>query len=104
MSSEIHVNDIGTEFRITIKDGDSIVNLSTATLAQITFEKPDGSLLTVNTEFYTDGSDGIIKYNAVSGDLDQAGLYKIQAHVEIGSSSYKSSYSSFKVYCNIGET
>ncbi len=103
MSSEIHVNDIGTEFRITIKDDGVVVNLTTASLLQIIFEKPDGSILTVSAAFYTDGSDGIIKYNAVSGDLDQAGLYKIQANIEIGSSRYKSSHSSFKVYCNIGD-
>jgi hypothetical protein len=101
MADEIHVNDIGTEFRILIKDDDVVVDLSTATSIQMIFKKPDDSTFNVIADLYTNGTDGLIKYNAIEGDLDQVGLYKIQAYVEIGSASYKSSIGSFKVYCNL---
>lgn len=101
MSDEVHLNDIGTEFRILIKDGDEIVDLSTATIINIIFRKPDGQINTVIADFYTDGTDGLIKYNAISGDLDQSGVYKIQAYVEVGAGNYSSSIGQFRVHCNL---
>lgn len=103
MSNEVHVNDIGTEFRITVKDDGVVVDVSGATTTQIIIRKPSGTVLTVSATLYTDGSDGIIYYNAVSGDLDEVGLYKIQAKVVIGAGTFYTSVGSFKVYCNINE-
>jgi hypothetical protein len=102
MSKEIHVGDVGTEFRIVIKDdNDSIVDLSTATFLEIVFSKPDGTRNAVSPSLYTDGTDGIIKYNAAVGDLDQAGMYKIQAYIEVGAGNYYSNILNFKVLCNL---
>lgn len=101
MSDEIHVGDVGTEFRILIMDGDVVVDLSTAVTTQIVFRKPDLTQLIVDAVFYTDGTDGIIKYNTVDGDLDQSGQWRLQAYVEVGSAKYYSSIGSFRVHCNI---
>lgn len=101
MSEEIHVSDVGTEFRITILDGTTLVDLSSASSIVITIKRPDGTLITANANLYTDGTDGIIYYNIESGDLDQGGIYKIQATVTVGSSVYSSSIGSFKVMCNL---
>lgn len=101
MSSEIHVGDIGTEFRVTVKDNDVVVDVSSATVLNMIFRKPDGTLLTTNADLYTDGTDGIIYYRAVYGDLDQPGIYKLQAYVEISGGSYYSSIGSFKAVCNL---
>lgn len=101
MSSEIHVLDIGTEFRIPITDDGEVVDISTATGLTIIFKKPDGTLLSVTADLYTDGTDGIMYYRAVDGDLDQAGIWKIQAFVEISGGSYYSSIGSFKAVCNL---
>lgn len=101
MSDEVHVGDVGTEFRILVKDGDTVVDLSTATITQIIFRKPDLQQLVVNADFYTDGTDGIIKYNTIDGDLDQSGQWRLQAYVEVGASKYYSSIGSFRVHCNI---
>lgn len=101
MPREIHTEDIGTEFRVTIKDNDVAVDISSATVLNIIFKKPDGTELVVNADLYTDGTDGIIYYRVVSGDLDQSGVFKIQAYVEISGGAYYSSISSFKVYCNL---
>lgn len=101
MSQQIHVNDTGTEFRITITDEDNVVDLSSATVLHIIFRKPDSTSITVDANLYTDGTDGTIYYNVVDGDLDQSGIYKIQAYVEISGGSYYSSIGTFKAACNL---
>lgn len=102
MADEIHVGDT-TEFRIQILDDGEIVDLSTADIYEIIFRKPDETILTVSAEFYTDGTDGIIKYVAQDGDLNQSGVYKIQGYVEVGAGKYYSSVGQFRVHCNLGE-
>lgn len=101
MSEEIHVGDVGTEFRITILEGAAVVDLSSASSIDIIIKRPDGTLITANGSLYTDGTDGIIYYNILVGDLDQGGIYKIQAVVTIGAATYSSSIGSFKVMCNL---
>lgn len=101
MSSQIFVGDTDTEFRIQITDDSTPVDLSSATSLAILFRKPDGSLLSLNASLYTDGTDGIIFYKSVSGDIDQPGIFKIQAQVEVGGGLYSSSIGSFSVKCNV---
>lgn len=73
--TNIHVGDIGTIFRLTIKDtAGTAINVSTASVKYIYFEAPDGTKTKKTAAFYTNGSDGIIQYIAVLGDIDQVGL------------------------------
>jgi|TARA_R100000008_G_scaffold76973_1_gene57146 hypothetical protein len=101
MASQIHVNDIGTQLIGTVKDSGAIVDISSASSITMIIKKPDQTTSTKTASFNSDGSDGKMKYVTVSGDLDQAGNYKIQGKVVIGSATYYSSISTFKVYCNI---
>lgn len=95
------VDDIKVRLKVTIIEDDISLDISTATVKSIIFQKPDGTVLVKTATFLTDGSDGIIYYDTVSGDLDQAGVYKIQGAVSIGGGSYKGSKSTFKVECNL---
>ena len=45
MASEIHVNDVGTRFKFTVKDSGVVVDLSSASLLQINFRKPDDEVI-----------------------------------------------------------
>ena len=99
--SEIHVGDIGTIFRITIKDGTSIVDVSSVDSKIIYLQKPDGNTLIKNATLYTDGTDGIIQYVTESGDLDQAGTWQIQAKIDFGTDVFSTNIDKFKVYRNI---
>ena len=103
MSSEVQKNDIGTVFRITIKDRDTleILNISSASTKQIIFLKPDGNKLTKNASFYTDGTDGKIQYTGISGDLDTVGIWKIQSYLILSNNQYSSDVSTFKVKENV---
>ena len=50
MSSEIHVNDVGTRFLATIKDNGLPVNISNASQVQMIFRRPSDNV------FYRTGS------------------------------------------------
>ncbi len=47
------------------------------------------------------GTDGLIKYTTISGDLDIGGTWKIQARVVFPTGEWKSSVDEFIVYPNI---
>jgi len=97
-NTDIRVGDIGISFKVTIEDCDSIVDISAATTKQILLYKPDGSVLTKTASFFTDGTDGILKYSTISGDIDIAGFWRIEAYVVLGSSEYYSEIARFRVY------
>lgn len=101
MASEIHVGDIGTVFRVTIKDGADIVDVSNVDSKLLFFQKPDGTLLTKEATLYSDGLDGIIEYTTQSGDLDQAGTWQIQAKIEFGTDVFYTNIEKIKVYRNL---
>tara|TARA_Y100001973_G_scaffold105425_1_gene178527 strand:+ start:746 stop:1060 length:315 start_codon:yes stop_codon:yes gene_type:complete len=103
MASEIHVDDVGTRFLVTIKDDSSTVDLSDATLKQLNFRKPDDSVISRSASFIAGGSQasGVMYYDSVVGDLDQAGNYKLQGKVTIPSGTYYTDIHTFKVYCNL---
>lgn len=100
-SDQIRVNDIGTTLRFTIKDGPDVVNISAATTKQLIFTKPNGVVLTKDATFLTDGSDGILYYTAIAGDLDTCGIWQAQAYLVFPSSSYKTSIIKFTVHRNL---
>jgi hypothetical protein len=100
-TEEIHVGDIGTVFKITFKDGTSIIDISGATTKNIIFCKPDGTKATKAGTFTTDGTDGILQYTTVTGDLNIQGVWKIQGFITTTSGSWYSSIGYFEVYKNV---
>lgn len=101
MSSEIHMGDVGTIFRVTVYDGSDVVDLSSVDTKQILLRKPNKAVLTCAASFYTDGSDGIIQYTTQTSELDKAGLWSIQAYVAFSDSAWHTSVDTFKVYNNL---
>tara|TARA_R100000005_G_C4914267_1_gene150518 strand:- start:5 stop:313 length:309 start_codon:yes stop_codon:yes gene_type:complete len=100
-ANEIHVNDIGTQFLVTVKDGSSAVDISSSSTKQIIIKKPSGEKITASAVFSSDGTDGKMYYNTVSGDLDEAGSYKIQGKVIISDGTFFTDITSFKVHRNL---
>lgn len=98
---QIHLNDIGTVFEVTIKDCDTPVDISTATAKQIIFMKPDGTTTAKTADFTTDGTDGKIRYIATTGDLNLSGGWKIQAKVTLPAGTWYSNIEKFKVWTNL---
>lgn len=103
---ELHLNDIGTILRVTIKDkqsdgSSSVLDISGATTKQIILLKPGGDKLTKTASFYTDGSDGIIQYTTVEGDIDEVGRWQIQGSIVTSGGEWKTDISNFKVLRNL---
>lgn len=100
--AEIHVGDIGTAFRATVKDEDgAIVNIASAASMLMWFQKPDGTVVSRTASLVNDGVDGLMQYITQAGDLDQAGSWKSQGVVDIGGGRWHSDISKFKVYANL---
>ncbi len=99
-ANEIHKNDIGTKFQITVYDGTSVVDVTGGT-KNIIFKKPGGTVVT-HTASDEDATNGVISYTTVDGDLDEIGIWRIQAKITTaGGSVFKTDVSTFKVFDNI---
>lgn len=99
----IHVGDVGTIFRLTIveNDGTTVVPVQTATVKKILFKKSDGTKVSKTAAFYTDGSDGIIQYTGLAGEIDKAGVWYMQGYVEMPSGKFYSETVRFVVHENL---
>ena len=84
-ANEVHQNDVGTKFLVTIKDGSDAVNVSSATSTkQIIFKKPSGTSMT-----------------KAAYDLDEVGTYEIQGKVVITDGTFYTDIQTFKVHRNL---
>jgi len=99
----VYKDEIDHKFLVTFEKNNSAVDISGATSTkQLIFEKPDGTFLTKDGTFETDGTDGKLYYKSISGDLDTAGSWKIQGKVVIGGETKWSSTGAFEVYPTLG--
>jgi len=105
MSCQIHEDEIGTRFLITVKDcqSGSGIDITTALYKQLNFKKPDDSILTRSPSVFADGSaqSGVMYYDSVAGDFEEPGLYKLQAKISFPSGTYYTDIYSFKVNYNL---
>lgn len=101
---EVHFNDIGTEFLVTVKDCVSGVStaldVSTATEKYLVFKAPSGARVEQTAVNNTDGTDGKIKYVTVDGDLNEVGTWRLQVKIVMGG-TWRSDVGTFKVYENL---
>lgn len=81
--TDLHLDDIGTRILITIKEGNAEVDISSATIMEFIFKKKDGTILTVDADFETDGTDGVLEYITVEGDINQVGKWSVQPYIEM---------------------
>ncbi len=97
----LRVGDTGTRLRVTVTVDDVALDISTATVKQLVLRKPDGTAVTKTAQFETDGSDGVVYYATVTGDIDQAGRWTLQAVVTMPSWSGRSDKVNFEVEGNL---
>ena len=82
---------IGHILEVTVKKTSaagviSVRDISGGTTLQILADPPVGSVKTFTAAFTTDGTDGKLDYTTVSGDIDESGMWDIQAKVTEGAS------------------
>lgn len=101
---DVRLDDIGTEFRVQLRDQDgSVVDLTGSSSRKIYLTKPDGSVLEKvailgSTEDpLLVGSDGWMHYISISGDIDQVGEWWFEGYVEFGTKRWTSETTNFSV-------
>jgi len=101
---EVHFNDIGTSFLVTINDcvsgSKTPLDLTGASDLKLIFKAPSGVRFERPAIYDTDGSDGKIKYFTVDGDLNEVGTWRLQAYIVLGG-TWRSDVGTFKVYENL---
>lgn len=81
---EVHVDDVGTRFELTLEDGDgNAVDISSASRLELVFRRPDGTTITRTATLSGSGADGKLYYDSVAGDITIAGQWSVQPYVEI---------------------
>ncbi len=94
----VRLKDAGFSIRLRIKDSEgTIVNLASATVMIFYFKKPDRSEISKAAQLYTDGSDGICYTNMTSNEINQLGIWCLQAYIEIDGGTFTSTIAKFKV-------
>lgn len=101
MSLDKIVNgDYGQSIELTFVDVDTgnAANISSYTTAkQMIFTSPSGTASTKTAAFKTDGSDGIITYTLISGDINSAGNWTVRGVVTTGSAKLSTEEHKFTV-------
>ena len=98
MTTIVHKADVGTVFELTINDTDGdAIDVSTAAVKYIYFQKPDYTLVKKTASFKTDGSDGIITYTAVANDINMVGTWMVQGYVETSDGKFFTEKKEFEV-------
>lgn len=88
-------------FTITFVEKGDAVDISGATTKTFDLRAPDATVSTVAGSFSTDGTDGILTYTTVTGDIDQTGHWKIQGKLIMPTGTFKSSIEDFYVLPNL---
>ena len=68
---------------------------------QINIKNPDDTVVNRSATLRDVGISGVMYYDTIAGDLDQAGTYKLQAKVVIPSGTYFTDVYTFKVHTNL---
>jgi len=69
------LGDVAVSLQVEFETLNQVDDISTATGWAIILVKPDGTEVEKVAAFLTDGTDGIIAYTTISGDIDQLGLW-----------------------------
>jgi len=102
MAKEVHLNDIGTAFEVTVtSDGVTPLDISGATTKEYFFRTPHNVLKTFTADFKTDGTDGVLTYTTEDGDLNFVGLWTLQAHIITPDGEWRSNLEEFRVHRNL---
>lgn len=89
-----YINEVGGVVIVNTE-----IDISNATTHQLKVKKPDGTLVTWDSELYTvDGETTRLRYVTFAGDLDQPGKYLIQPYIVLPTWSGYGQTSYFIIY------
>lgn len=99
--AEAHVDDVGTEVRLNVTDGGVPVDLTGATELTIRLRKPSGATVDKPAFLVGAATDGVINCYTAAGDLDEAGIYFVQARIVLAAWSGHSEKRQLRVHENV---
>jgi len=88
----IYAEDYGRVRQLTIKQNGVVQDISSFTTLEIIFVNPSGTAVAKTAEFATDGTDGVIQYTILDGDMDTSGAWKVFGRVAKTGSEITTSY------------
>ncbi len=88
----------GTSIVLTVYQDSQALNISLYTTKNIVLRSPTGDIVTLLASFVTDGSDGKISADLSEDDLDEVGMWDIQAQLSNSGSSISSKSQLFEVH------
>jgi len=98
----VQKNAIGVVIEIEIQEDDAPRDIGGATKLEMIFKKPiTGTLETRTGVLSSGGTDGKYRYTTVANDLDEAGLWKVQSDIIVGTFNGKSDVGAFPVEDNL---
>lgn len=103
----IHEGDIGTTFDVSVVDSDgAAIDISTATLIEFIFERPNGWPVLIGAGvLVSGGTTGRARHTwtTVNGEAElyPAGTWKVQVHVVTPTMDFKTAIGRFPVKRNI---
>ena len=102
-AEEVHQYDIGTVFRVTVKDGTTVFPLDGATVLRLKFYKPSMAVVSKTATFPPggDGTDGKMQYATLANDLDEVGTWRLQGYIEKSSWKGHTDIWEFAVHANV---
>lgn len=80
-----HVGDIGAVIEYTVTENGAALDISGATTKQLKLLGPGGTVKTRTAAFGTDGTDGVLTYATIAGDLDVKGKWYVQPYLVLPS-------------------
>lgn len=95
--ADIREHDSGTLIRVTVTEDGIPVNISDATAKKIKFRRKDKTVFSVDADFETSGSDGILLYTSGSGTFNQSGEWRMQVYLETPAGKWHSDIQNFTV-------
>lgn len=103
MSQFVQMEDAGVSLVLTVTDSDGVTafDLSAATTKEIWLGPPAGAAKKKTASFVTTGSDGKIQYATAAGDLDEPGLWDIQAYWVDSGNARHSNIATLEVRANV---
>jgi len=104
MAIDLHVDDIGTLMRFTVKENGVVVDLSDCTELSLTLQRQDKTIVHRPLRLTTNGEDGKVEYVVQAGDIIGKGTYKGQIFLAMTSGSWHTSIVSFTVEANLDAT
>ena len=97
---KIHVGDLPV-FKITVRDAlGALYPIDSASVMQMKFTKPDPTAaVVVKTAVWdTDGTDAVLKYVAIAGDMDMEGDWERRAYLVTPGWSGHTTVEQFEVF------